>query len=189
MLVKRIVEIIRNCWDVSTRRSSNSSTNRIFRKNWCPWLTGKLYPQGKTTFIIVLFNHLLSWLFDVGCVHLYRTVYCARCIDRSSTYSPKHFIQMGAACLSGQSEGCGWRMAECEGVVLVLVLVWPSGWRFNDDHGHHQHLVLDWVRDHQDGVLVMVMVLAWPSTVKMGGQASWYAACLGLDRHVRAPTN
>ena len=73
--------------------------------------------------------------------------------------------------------------------VLVLVLAWPSGWRFsNGDHGHHQHLVLDWVRDHQDGVLVMVMVLAWPSTVKMGGRASWYA-CLGLDRHVRAPTN
>ena len=86
-------------------------------------------------------------------------------------------------------KGCGWRPAECEGLVLVLVLVWPSGWRFsNGDHGHHQHLVLDWVRDHQDGVLVMVMVLAWPSTVKMGGRASWYA-CLCLDRHVRAPTN
>ena len=163
-----------------------------------PWLSGKLYPQlgdpkGRLHLcynkVILLFNHLFSWNFVVGCVHLYRTVYCALWIDCSSTYSPKHFIQMGAACLSGQSEGCGWRLAECEGVVLVLVLAWPSGWRSsNGDHGHHQHLVLDWVRDHQDGVLVMVMVLAWPSTVKVGGRASWYA-CLGLDRHVRAPTN
>ena len=194
MLVKIMVEVIRNCWDVSTRRSSKSSTNRIFGSHQAPYHDSleNYIPKERLHLcynkIIVLFNHLLSWHFDVGCVHLYRTVYCALWIDCSSTYSPKHFIQMGAACLSGQSEGCGWRLAECEGVVLVLVLAWPSGWRSRNDHGHHQHLVLDWVRDHQDGVLVMVMVLAWPSTVKMGGRASWYA-CLGQDRHVRAPTN
>ena len=53
---------------------------------------------------------------------MYRTVYCARCIDRSSTYFPKHFIQMGAVYLSGQSEGVWLKTGRVRGGGLGLGL-------------------------------------------------------------------